>query len=392
MDRPEHASALILATGHSRGVGQLYPLMRVGPVTAVERCVRLFRDSGVEPIRVVTGSQSSEMESLLRDLKVEQILCPRCVQGAMPAVQAGIRDLDRSKEALFILPADIPLVRTSTIAELIHVFTRSSAVAVRPSFFGQPGHPVCISTELLGAMLTWKTDRNLSSFLATVASRTIDVEVADRFVDMGAGDSSGQAGWEETIADYDIPSLEECKILLVEKCRVNRNVLVHSCKVAQVAYRLCRRLKDRGCPLDEKLILSAALLHDMARGRMDHAAVGARILRGLGFGRVAELVAAHMEAEVEEHGRVTEIDVLRMADRMVLYDRVVTLEQRFRHKLERHAGDDRASEAVIKKYTIAGRLRRKIESTLGANIGPASSGEYEQPYEISAENLLTQAW
>jgi molybdenum cofactor cytidylyltransferase len=196
----------------------------------------------------------------------------------------------------------------------------------------------------------------------------------------------------ERFDDYDIPSAEECKVILIEKCSVARRVLVHSCKVAEVAQRLCHQLKARGCVLDERLVLAAALLHDLAKGRPDHAATAAGILTRLGYARVAELVEGHMGIGVAEDDLVNELDIIRLADRIVEEDRVVHLEHKFQQRLERHPLSAGATAAIRKRFADSKRLRRKVEVALGERIGRIFSAEHESPDEVPAEHLLTHIW
>jgi SpoVK/Ycf46/Vps4 family AAA+-type ATPase len=99
-----------------------------------------------------------------------------------------------------------------------------------------------------------------------------------------------------------------------------------------------------------------------------------------------------MDAEVLEHRDVTENDVIRLADRMTLDDKIVSLEQRFRNKLEMFVHDDRACKAIIKKFIQAKKLRRKVEKALGERFLPNFSGAYGRLDETFEDNLLTQAW
>ena len=55
---------------------------------------------------------------------------------------------------------------------------------------------------------------------------------------------------------------------------------------------------EAGVALDDDLVVSAALLHDVARCRPDHAREGAALLAGIGYPRVSEIVAVHMDLEV----------------------------------------------------------------------------------------------
>lgn len=392
MTSVDHIAAIILAAGYSSRMGEFKPLLKLGSEAAVERSVRLFQDAGVHDVRVVVGHRADELVPFLERLGIAWIRNDQFEQGMFSSVQTGVRSLDRLTEAFFMLPVDIPLVRLSTVRDLIDVFSKSSATVAYPCFLGKRGHPPLISTRLRTAILDWGGDGGLRALLNTVEPRAIDVEVPDECILLGMNTLEHYNALKKRLAGYEIPSLDECKVLLVEKCFVDRRVLVHSCKVAEVAQRLCRQLKGKGYALNEKLILAAALLHDLAKGHPEHATTAARLLRDLGYGPVADLVAAHMDAEGQKGNTIGEIDVLSLADRVVEEDRIVNLEYKFRKRMEEHAVNAQASEAIQRKFADSKRLRQKVEKALGKEIGLAFSTEVELPHDTSADTLLTQTW
>ena len=80
--------------------------------------------------------------------------------------------------------------------------------------------------------------------------------------------------WEK----YDIPTPEECEILLKSKA-VSEKVIRHCRAVTKVADALGQALIRSGESLDPDLIHAAALLHDIAKGQRDHGPEGGRMLR-----------------------------------------------------------------------------------------------------------------
>ena len=46
--------AIVLAAGFSERMGEFKPLLPLGGVTVLERCVALFRNAGIDDVRVVT--------------------------------------------------------------------------------------------------------------------------------------------------------------------------------------------------------------------------------------------------------------------------------------------------------------------------------------------------
>jgi probable phosphoglycerate mutase len=96
----------------------------------------LFRRVGIHSIHVVIGHQADEMRMALRHCNVELIVNPNYDEGMFSSVIAGIRNLPAFTEAFFILPVDIPLIRSLTPMLLIDAFHTERALIVHPCFQG----------------------------------------------------------------------------------------------------------------------------------------------------------------------------------------------------------------------------------------------------------------
>jgi putative nucleotidyltransferase with HDIG domain len=148
-----------------------------------------------------------------------------------------------------------------------------------------------------------------------------------------------------------IPSREACLDLLKRR-GVPTHVIVHSLQVDRVAQHIAALLNARGERLDVPLIQAASLLHDIAkldglRTGENHARAGAAILQGLGWPRVARVVAQHVEVQsVPSRVRVTEEELVNYADKRVMHDRIVTLEERF-EDLKARYGRNAEGRAII---------------------------------------------
>ena len=112
----------------------------------------------------------------------------------------------------------------------------------------------------------------------------------------------------------------------------------HCRVVAEKAASLCRGLAAGGLVLDEDLVRRAALLHDLLRQEPCHARAGARLLRRLGYFRVAAVVAAHEDPDCPP--RLDEEGLLYLADKLVQEDREVGIEARFAASLVKCATEE----------------------------------------------------
>ena len=98
-------------------------------------------------------------------------------------------------------------------------------------------------------------------------------------------------------------------------------VVKHCKKTAEVAIRIAAHTD-----LNQELIRYSALLHDLARKEPSHAERGGAYLEALGYSVLADVIRQHHDHTGE---RLDEAAIVYLADKLVLEDREVTLEERF---------------------------------------------------------------
>ncbi len=132
-------TAFILAAGVSSRMGRFKPLLPLGSATVLERSIQLFLDAGIEDIRVVVGYHADDLVPLLRKLGVRWVVNERFPRGYALVCPGGVETFEPAKKAFFLLPADIPLVRPSTLTDLLSAYDKHSADVLYPCFFGKRG-------------------------------------------------------------------------------------------------------------------------------------------------------------------------------------------------------------------------------------------------------------
>ncbi len=167
------------------------------------------------------------------------------------------------------------------------------------------------------------------------------------------------------------PDRAKCYEILTEY-GTPQHVVEHCKSVAAVAYRLGEALnRSRKEQLNLELILSAGLLHDMARVEYDHGNVAADWCRDNGYCREAEIICAHMFHEFpEDVSELTETDLVCLGDRLSLEDRYVGLDERMDYvirKGEKNGWKD-ARKIILEKKAVTRRLLDGIECCIGMTI------------------------
>jgi putative nucleotidyltransferase with HDIG domain len=150
------------------------------------------------------------------------------------------------------------------------------------------------------------------------------------------------------------------------------NIREHSFRVMEVAGYLGDALVAAGCDLHLPLIAAGALLHDLGKTPclgtlINHAELGAGILEELGFFQVAQIVRehVHLDGGILDPRPLREAEVVNYADKRVLHEAVVTLEDRFADLLVRYGRTPEALARIQATKIKALALEKKIFASLG---------------------------
>lgn len=291
-------AAVVLAAGLSSRMGKFKPLLLLGGQSVLARVVGLLRQGGAAPVLVVLGHRAAELEPVVRSLGAVPVINPDYEQGMFSSLRTGLAALPPDCPAFFLLPVDIPLVRTHTLTRLRAAWEQGLGPVLHPTFQGQWGHPPLIAAELAPAIMAYDGTGGLRGFWESRPELAREVPVADRFV---LRDQDHPQDYEELTAaldGYQIPDQDECLALLEEVLELGPELVAHCRLVGRMAQALARAAQTKGAALNPRLALAGGLLHDVAKGQPDHPAAGAALLREMGFATVAPLAARHADIEL----------------------------------------------------------------------------------------------
>ncbi|MHB0876632.1 MAG: nucleotidyltransferase family protein [Anaerolineae bacterium] len=181
MALPEEIAGIVLAAGFSSRMGTFKPLLPLGSSIALERAIASLRDGGVGDVVVVTGHRAEELRPHLARLGAREAFNRRPESGMFSSVLVGIDALADCATAAFILPADLPLVRPSTIRRLGETYLSRRVAVVYPSFHGKRGHPPLVARACFAESPPPTFPGGLATLLAQQAD-TVDVPVPDEGV------------------------------------------------------------------------------------------------------------------------------------------------------------------------------------------------------------------
>ena len=182
-----------------------------------------------------------------------------------------------------------------------------------------------------------------------------------------------------------IPSPDQCRNL-IEKMEMMSHIIDHSLMVQRVAETLAHFLKKDNPHLNLELILAGAILHDITKTRSistgeRHAQTGGALLAQMGYFEVGEIVRQHVALDQtlgqtlgqtinrtfnrnNDRKIITEAAVVNYADKRVLHDQVVPLEDRLSYIMERYG----TTEEAVERIKIMWKDTVLLEQTLFRNL------------------------
>ena len=142
--------------------------------------------------------------------------------------------------------------------------------------------------------------------------------------------------------------------------------------------------------MDPELVLAAGLLHDMARTEDMHWEAAARWCESRGMNQEAAIIRVHMTYDpFHDLEHLNEMDIVCMADRVVIEDRYAGIERRMEYiiaKAERN-GHPEHRPHILRKMGEAKDLISDMEQFLGRSMDELMEHlEYDAPEELYDES------
>ncbi|HSQ39948.1 MAG TPA: nucleotidyltransferase family protein [Anaerolineales bacterium] len=173
-------SAIILAAGESKRMGQPKMLLPWGEGTVLTHVLSVFREAGVEDILVITGGVKEQVEELVSGLRVRTVFNETFQTGEMlSSIQCGIRALTGQTQAALIGLGDQPQVQAGSVRRVCEVFLETKSNLVVPSYRMRRGHPWLIAHPLWDELLRMTPPQSPRDFLNAHAADIHYVNVDD---------------------------------------------------------------------------------------------------------------------------------------------------------------------------------------------------------------------
>jgi molybdenum cofactor cytidylyltransferase len=184
--------ALLPAAGASRRMGRPKLLLPFRGRPLIAAVVDALRDGGVDTLVLVTAPEDEDLRYWARQAGVDVAVNPDPERGMLSSIQEGLAALPRD-QILLVSPADLPNLRSESVAELLRRTIAARAPLAVPVYQGKRGHPLAIAPALIPEILTLDPTIGLKQLRDRHAAGLLEVAVDDPGVVMDV----------DTPADYE---------------------------------------------------------------------------------------------------------------------------------------------------------------------------------------------
>src|SRR6185295_3692610 len=154
-------SAILLAAGESRRMGEFKQLLRLDGKSFVEHCVDNLLASRIDEVIVVTGHRNLDICAALGDRPVRFVHNTKYRSGMATSIQCGFQALSDSSRACLLALVDQPQISADVMNRLIETYEATKAPIVIPTYDGQNGHPILIDVGLKKQIIEMDQEQGL---------------------------------------------------------------------------------------------------------------------------------------------------------------------------------------------------------------------------------------
>ncbi len=160
-------------------MGQIKQLLPFRSKTILACVIDAAIDSFLKKIILVLGHAASEIEQTLNYPNLSIVYNPEYKKGQSYSIKYGVREVDKSVDAIIFLLGDQPLVKPETINKLMVVYSEKRSLIVLPTFQRKRGNPVLFDRLLFRRLEKLSGDSGGKVLFNEYADQTSRVAVQD---------------------------------------------------------------------------------------------------------------------------------------------------------------------------------------------------------------------
>ena len=356
------AGVIITAAGLSQRMGVFKPLLPLGDKTMIEHVVDNAAAGGISDIIVIIGKDKDNVKRQLTGRPVKMVENPDFSDSDMlQSIKYGIRALNNDSDCFFIIPGDMPLVSGACYQCMLTKFKHNpDKKIVQVRYQNDGGHPILIGRECRQRILDYEDEGGLKEALRVYAD---DISVLEWHNSTILLDADTPLDYKRMCRVYESREVPGKMVIftLLNMKQTSIDVVHHSLAVEKVALFLADKAVKKGYDVNSNLVSAGAMLHDIAKGNSDHAQKGAAFLREIGYEKVAVIVEEHMFLSEEAKQCIDERAIVYLADKLVAGTKSVSLDERFKNKLQLYKDNPEVYNRVVQNKKTAERIKKLLD-------------------------------
>ena len=175
-------SAIILAAGQSKRMGEPKLLLPWGEATILERVIDNVLGSGVDEVVVILGHKSDELAARIAGRPVKTVTNSNYQGGMSTSLICGLDSVGSGCTGVMVLLGDQPSIPSDLMENLLTVFSWGQRGIVLPEHKGSRGHPVIFDMKYRDELMGLKGDVGAKGVIEAHPDDVLEVEVEDDMV------------------------------------------------------------------------------------------------------------------------------------------------------------------------------------------------------------------
>jgi molybdenum cofactor cytidylyltransferase len=158
-------TAIILAAGQSRRMGQPKMSLPWGGTTVLGKVIETLKAAGMEDLLVVTGGDREQVEAIVRGSAQVVFNAEYPSSEMLRSIQCGLGAIKPEAQAALICLGDQPLVQVGSVQVILQEYEKTGPSLIVPSYQMKRGHPWLVARELWNEILEMKSPESPREFL-----------------------------------------------------------------------------------------------------------------------------------------------------------------------------------------------------------------------------------
>ena len=147
MTQNSSITSILLAAGISSRMGSIKALLPWENKTLIEWQVEKIKESGINEIIVVLGSNAEEIQNKIKNLDISIVLNPDYEKGKTTTIKKGLSGVKNSESDIMLLAVDQPR-HGWILKKVIDDHIRNKSLISCPVYKGSKGHPIIFQNKL----------------------------------------------------------------------------------------------------------------------------------------------------------------------------------------------------------------------------------------------------